>query len=65
MYKAIAMKNIPKTIYLNIGAAKFELIGNENFDLAQGVTWSKERINETDVKYKLVKKTPNSNHRRS
>lgn len=39
------MKNAPNQIYLNIG------IDHEDFKDLQGVTWSENQINDTDIQY--------------
>ena len=44
------MKNIPKRIFLNVGDLE-----DSNIDFAElhDVTWSAERINDTDIEYIL------------
>lgn len=42
------MKNIPEKIYLQVDP---ENENTEDFNELQGVTWCKNKINETDVGY--------------
>jgi len=42
------MKNIPKSIYLNIGE---DINGIDNFDTLREVTWSETVIDNNDVEY--------------
>jgi len=53
------MKNLPKHIYLNFGDLSGENVKDLDFNdlIIGGVTWSEDRINESDVKYEL-KQTP-------
>lgn len=47
------MKNIPKTIFLQVG----ETDKDTDFkNLADDVTWNYERVDDTDIEYEL---TPN------
>lgn len=43
------MKNIPKTIYLNIGAGGIA----EDFNELEDITWSEDRISADDIPYQL------------
>ena len=50
------IKNIPDTIYLNIGEA-IDIIDDLDFrDFDQAVTWSEDKINEFDIEYKRIVK---------
>jgi hypothetical protein len=44
------MKNLPRHIYLNFGCSKDEFKSADFNDLEE-VTWSKERVNDTDTQY--------------
>jgi len=46
------MKNIPKTIYLQIGK-DCPTDDGEDFNKLYGVTWCAERINENDIEFEL------------
>ena len=52
------MKNIPKTIYLQIGE---ECHDDIDFNELSGVTWCVDKINDNDIEYKV---TPTRHHRR-
>ena len=45
------MKHIPKEIYLQIGTERDNV---ETFNELHGVTWSAERINNSDIKFVLA-----------
>jgi hypothetical protein len=51
------LENIPEKIYLQVTEEDIELSENDfnNFD-TECVTWCKDRINDTDIEYQLVKK---------
>ena len=50
------IKNIPDTIYLNLGDG-IDIIDNPDFrDFDQAVTWSEDKINEFDIEYKRIVK---------
>jgi hypothetical protein len=47
------MNNIPKEIYLNLS----EIEPNEDFLIEEPyITWSKEKVNDNDIKYVLSDK---------
>lgn len=46
------MKNLPKKIYLNIGDGVPD--DTDFCDLSE-VTWSEERINDSDIEYVIAK----------
>lgn len=48
------MKNIPETIYLQTGEDTENI---EDFNQLEGVTWCKDRINESDLEY-VRKRSP-------
>ena len=50
-----SMKNVPKTIFLNFGPIN----GDEDFAELREVTWSENRINETDQEYLRMPITDN------
>ena len=55
------MKNQPERIFLNIGAAEPDEIGD--FKECHAVTWSQEKIYPQDIEYRLVVNPPQSENK--
>ena len=49
------MKNIPKRIFLNLG--EIEHSGVKDFNELSDITWSEERVFDSDIEYIRVTKT--------
>nr|DAT13029.1 MAG TPA: hypothetical protein [Caudoviricetes sp.] len=49
------MKNIPKRIFLNLG--DIEDLGVKDFKELSDITWSEERVFDSDIEYIRVTKT--------
>lgn len=49
------MKNIPKRIFLNLGDIKG--LGIKDFNELSDITWSEERVFDSDIEYIRVIKT--------
>ena len=45
------MKNVPKKIYLQVSGTEDAL--NDDFNKLEGITWSDERINKSDIEFEL------------
>ena len=49
------MKNIPKRIFLNLG--DIEDLGVKDFKELSDITWSEDRVFDSDIEYVRVTKT--------
>lgn len=56
------MKNLPKTIYLQIGADDHtpEELSELDFNKLEDVCWCEDKIYDTDIEYVLVDKNNNN-----